>query len=355
MYGLAVYNLLGCTQQGGIIMKRFLFCLVLSLALIGIFWIPAQAGMEDRFSKIELRADNWAEFPEIAAPSGNPTTNYGWLYLKDNGGISALYFENDSGYVTLFPSFNGGTFIGTTLGTNAEGTANSITGESNNLVFEGATADDYETRITVTDPTADRTLTIPNETAAAVVSSLTTNATDAANSITGASNSLIFEGATADAYETNIVATDPTADRTITLPNSSITAAELGTLTGLTSSTAELNIMDGVLATTVEINTIADGILATAAEVNTVCDGVLTGSGTVDVASIAADANGSLTITVTGAALGDFAIFSAGVDLVGLIATCYVSAANTVTVNLENQTAAAIDLASTTWKAKVLK
>jgi len=31
----------------------------------------------------------------------------------------------------------------------------------------------------------------------------------------------VFEGATADAYETSIVATDPTADRTITLPNTS--------------------------------------------------------------------------------------------------------------------------------------
>ena len=31
--------------------------------------------------------------------------------------------------------------------------------------------------------------------------------------------SIIFEGATADAYETTLLATDPTADRTITLPN----------------------------------------------------------------------------------------------------------------------------------------
>ena len=31
-----------------------------------------------------------------------------------------------------------------------------------NIVFEGATADAYETTLTVTDPTADRTITIPN-------------------------------------------------------------------------------------------------------------------------------------------------------------------------------------------------
>jgi hypothetical protein len=37
--------------------------------------------------------------------------------------------------------------------------------------------------------------------------------------------SIIFEGATADAYETTLAVTDPTADRTITLPNASGTVA----------------------------------------------------------------------------------------------------------------------------------
>ena len=32
------------------------------------------------------------------------------------------------------------------------------------ITFEGATADAYETTLTVVDPTADRTLTLPNET-----------------------------------------------------------------------------------------------------------------------------------------------------------------------------------------------
>jgi hypothetical protein len=35
---------------------------------------------------------------------------------------------------------------------------------ANALIFEGATADDYETTLTITDPTADRTITLPNET-----------------------------------------------------------------------------------------------------------------------------------------------------------------------------------------------
>ena len=39
-----------------------------------------------------------------------------------------------------------------------------------NIIFEGATADAYETTLTVTDPTADRTLTLPNVTGNVTVS-----------------------------------------------------------------------------------------------------------------------------------------------------------------------------------------
>lgn len=96
-------------------------------------------------------------------------------------------------------------------------------GES--IEFEGATANEFETTVSVTDPTADNVITIPNETAAVMVSSLTTNATDAANAVTGASNALAFEGATADGYETILTPTDATADRTVTLPDASGTLA----------------------------------------------------------------------------------------------------------------------------------
>ena len=38
-----------------------------------------------------------------------------------------------------------------------------------NIIFEGATADSYETTLAVTDPTADRTLTLPNATGTVVI------------------------------------------------------------------------------------------------------------------------------------------------------------------------------------------
>ena len=44
-------------------------------------------------------------------------------------------------------------------------TVDTVTMEASNaVIFEGATADDFETTLTIIDPTADRTITIPNET-----------------------------------------------------------------------------------------------------------------------------------------------------------------------------------------------
>ena len=52
------------------------------------------------------------------------------------------------------------------------------------IIFEGATADAYETTLTVTDPTADRTLTLPNATGSLIVTSSVSG--DATMSTTGA-------------------------------------------------------------------------------------------------------------------------------------------------------------------------
>lgn len=75
-----------------------------------------------------------------------------------------------------------------------------------------------------------------------------------------------------------------------------------------------------------------------------------------DPASLATVTGGlSSAITVTGAALGDYVIVAAPYDLAGVIASGYVSAANAVKIALFNSTAGTVDLASGTWKIKVLK
>ena len=58
--------------------------------------------------------------------------------------------------------------INTPTITNLTATALNLTDSS--IVFEGATADAHETTLTVVDPTADRTLTLPNETGTLVTS-----------------------------------------------------------------------------------------------------------------------------------------------------------------------------------------
>ncbi len=82
----------------------------------------------------------------------------------------------------------------------------------------------------------------------------------------------------------------------------------------------------------------------------------LVGSATYDAANLVDGAGVTTTITVTGAALGDFVVgVSHSVDLQGILMTGYVSAANTVSVRLQNETTGAIDLASGTIRAVVMK
>ena len=71
-------------------------------------------------------------------------------------------------------------------------------------------------------------------------------------------NAFVFEGATDDAHETTLTTVDPTADRTISLPNQSGTLPVLAvaSTTQITSTPEELNIMDG--GTSASSTTLAD-------------------------------------------------------------------------------------------------
>jgi len=140
------------------------------------------------------------------------------------------------------------------------------------IIFEG-TADAHETTLSVTDPTADRTITFPDATGTvALTTDLSSYATLANPTFTGTvnaaaltlsgdltvngttttvnsttinvTNAFVFEGTTANAFETTLTVTDPTADRTITLPDSTGTVqlrvadvddTEIGYLNGVTS------------------------------------------------------------------------------------------------------------------------
>jgi len=78
-----------------------------------------------------------------------------------------------------------------------------------------------------------------------------------------AANAIVFEGATADAHETTLTIVDPTADRTINLPNQSGTVPVLAAAsnTAITATPAELNIMDGGTSVTSTTLADADGVV----------------------------------------------------------------------------------------------
>ena len=181
-------------------------------------------------------------------------------------------------------------------------TGNLNLGDGVVIVFEGATGDDYETTITVTDPTSDHTITFPDVTGNVVTTGDTGTVTStmildgtianadisasaeiavsklangtarqllqtASNGsdveftsnidipgtldVTGAVTldstlrvvgnistdaSLVFEGSTADDFETTLSVTDPTADRTITLPDATTTVAGLAVAQSFTKA-----------------------------------------------------------------------------------------------------------------------
>jgi len=138
------------------------------------------------------------------------------------------------------------------------------------ITFEGATANAFETTLQVTDPTADRTITLPDSTGTVVVADGSGNVTVSGNlTVNGTTTTvnsteinvttgLVFEGATANAYETTLTVVDPTADRTITLPNASGTVVTTGNLSATGASATELGYLSGV---TSAIQTQLDGKL----------------------------------------------------------------------------------------------
>jgi hypothetical protein len=82
---------------------------------------------------------------------------------------------------------------------------------------------------------------------------------------------------------------------------------------------------------------------------------IITYRGTLDLGSAADSGFASSDVTVRGAALGDFVLVSLGVDVADTVVVGAVTAANVVTVTVQNDSGGAVDLASTTVRIIVLK
>ena len=102
------------------------------------------------------------------------------------------------------------------------------------ITFEGATADDYETTLTVVDPTADRTITLPNATGTVVLKDSTDTLTNKSislttNTITGTKAE--FNSAMSDADFASLAGSETLTNKTISLSNNTVsgTTAEFNT------------------------------------------------------------------------------------------------------------------------------
>ena len=102
------------------------------------------------------------------------------------------------------------------------------------IVFEGATADDYETTLAVTDPTADRTITLPNATGTVVLKDTTDTLTNKSislttNTITGTKAE--FNSAMSDADFASLAGSETLTNKTINLSSNTLsgTTAEFNT------------------------------------------------------------------------------------------------------------------------------
>ena len=140
------------------------------------------------------------------------------------------------------PTINASTLTGVVTATGA------VFAGASPLVFEGATDNGFETTITVTDPTADRTVTLQDASGTvAYLTDITGGGASEFSTVT-VNTSVIFEGSTDDSNETTLAVVDPTADRTINLPNVSGTLPVLAaaSTTQITATPEELNYSDGV-------------------------------------------------------------------------------------------------------------
>ena len=194
------------------------------------------------------------------------------------------------------------------------------------MVFEGSdfnyldSGDAFETTLAFTDPTADRTYTLPDNTGGVVLDTHTQtlsaktftspviNAGTFGGAFTGTmtmngvilagASPLVFEGASDDAHETTLAIVDPTTDRTVTIPNATDTLIGKATTDTLTNKSVDLG--DNTLTGTVtEFNSaLQSASFATLAGSNTLTNKTFT-SPTINGGTMSGSFTGTMDITGT--------------------------------------------------------
>jgi len=200
--------------------------------------------------RIQLRRDTSANWE-----SANPVLRAGEIgietdTLKFKIGNGTDAWNSITAYANIVPGDLNSTLSEYVLVTDIGDTVAGLNGDQNliipndSIIFEGATPDAYELTLVSPDVTEDKTITLPNATTTLVGTDTTdtlTNKTITSPVISGlalSDASIVFEGAVADSYETTLTVGEPTDDRVITLPNATGTVA---LTTDIPSTTDGLN------------------------------------------------------------------------------------------------------------------
>jgi hypothetical protein len=211
-------------------------------------------------------------------------------WISTNSGNGPILNAGEIGYETDTNKFKIGDgtnhWLNLDYFIDANSTANPSFGSS--ITFEGATANNFETTVSVTDPTADRTITLPDATGTVVLADASGNVTVSGDLTVSGTTTIInstilevqtevkFEGATANGFETSLKVVDPTADRDITFPDATGTVALLDATQTLSNKT--INLTSNTLNTTLaQLNTaVSDADVASLAGSETLTNKTLT-------------------------------------------------------------------------------
>jgi len=181
-------------------------------------------------------------------------------WISTNSGNGPILNAGEIGWESDTNKFKIGDGVNTWLSldyfSDINSTVNPAFGSS--ITFEGATADSFETVLQVTDPTADRTITLPNATGTVITTGNLSDITD----IGVFTSTIVMEGSTADDFKLTLSAGDPTANRTITFPDATGTVAlaeDVSTSLGDYVLTADIGADDGVAGLDSSFNLLVPG------------------------------------------------------------------------------------------------
>jgi hypothetical protein len=208
--------------------------------------------------RIQLRRDTAANWV-----SANPTLRAGEIgietdTLKFKVGNGSSPWNSITAYANVVPgdlntTLNGYLEVGDLSDTVAELVDGSLYIPGTDIIFEG-TADSHELTLTAPDVTSDKTITLPDATTTLIGTDTTDTLTNktltspVVSGLTLSDSSIVFEGAVADSYETTLTVGEPTADRTITLPDVTGTVVTTGDTATVTNTMLAGSIANNKLA-----------------------------------------------------------------------------------------------------------